>query len=307
MHTGPRGLHGAAHPVGARGAHQDLRRHPRAVPRPAAALRVRGLPARGQLPVPRRLRGPRQAVARDDLPAARVQDQVPGELLHPAGQPRVRVHQPHLRLLRRVQAAVQHQDVEDLHGLLQLPARGGHRRREDLLLPRRPLAGAAAAGPDQEDHPAHGRAGHGPALRPALVRPRQGHGRLGRERPRRVVHVRRGHRGPVPAQDGPGPGVPRAPGGGGRLRVLRAPAARDHLLGAQLLRRVRQRGGHDGRRRDADVLVPDPQAGREGQAPGDRGRGAAAGDAPGEEALRGIHFAAMTRLDAAGHPARLYI
>jgi len=57
----------------------------------------------------------------------------------------------------------------------------------------------------------------------------------------------------------------------------------------------------------ADVLVPDPQAGREGQAPGDRGRGAAAGDAPGEEALRGIHFAAMTRLDAAGHPARLYI
>merc|ERR1719155_435846 len=33
----------------------------------------------------------------------------------------------------------------DVHGLLQLPAGGGHRRREDLLLPRRPLARTAAA------------------------------------------------------------------------------------------------------------------------------------------------------------------
>ena len=44
------------------------------------------------------------------------------ELLHSPRQPRVREHQPHLRLLRRVQAALQHQAVEDLHGLLQLPA-----------------------------------------------------------------------------------------------------------------------------------------------------------------------------------------
>lgn len=57
-------------------------------------------------------------------------DQVPGELLPPARQPRVRLHQPHLRLLRRVQAAVQHPAVAHLHGLLQLPARVGAHRRE---------------------------------------------------------------------------------------------------------------------------------------------------------------------------------
>lgn len=40
------------------------------------------------------------AVTRDDLPAAVIQDQVPRELLLVAGEPRVRLDQPDLRLLR---------------------------------------------------------------------------------------------------------------------------------------------------------------------------------------------------------------
>jgi len=52
-------------------------------------------------------------------------------------------------------------------------------------------------------------------------------------------------------------------GGGGRVRVLRPAAAGDHLQRAQLLRRVRQRGRHDERRRDAHVQLPDPQTSRE--------------------------------------------
>ena len=74
----------------------------RTVLRPAAAVRVRRFPARVELPVPGRLRGPGEAVTGDDLPAARLQDQVPGELLPPQGQPRVRQHQQNLRLLRRM-------------------------------------------------------------------------------------------------------------------------------------------------------------------------------------------------------------
>lgn len=43
--------------------HTDLRRYPRPVLRSATAVRVWWFPPRGQLPLPRRLRRPRQAVA----------------------------------------------------------------------------------------------------------------------------------------------------------------------------------------------------------------------------------------------------
>ncbi|XP_052165791.1 serine/threonine-protein phosphatase PP1 isozyme 2-like isoform X1 [Oryza glaberrima] len=49
-------------------------------------------------------------------------------------------------------------------------------------------------------------------------------------------------------------------GGGGRLRVLRGQAAGDHILGAELLRRVQQRRRADERGRQPALLVPDPQA-----------------------------------------------
>ena len=64
--------------------------------------------------------------------------------------------------------------MEDVHGLLQLPARGRHRRREDLLLPRRPQPRPPVHGADQEDHEAHRRPRPGAPLRPTLVGSGQG-------------------------------------------------------------------------------------------------------------------------------------
>jgi len=59
------------------------------------------------------------------------------ENFRPPWQPRVRLHQPHLRLLRRVQTKIQHQAVEDVYRLLQLPTHCRHHRREDLHYARR--------------------------------------------------------------------------------------------------------------------------------------------------------------------------
>jgi hypothetical protein len=53
-------------------------------------------------------------------------------------------------------------------------------------------------------------------------------------------------------------------GGGGRLRVLCQAPAGDSLLGAQLLRRVRQCGRNDERGRDAHVLLPGRMMARTG-------------------------------------------
>ena len=44
-------------------------------------------------------------------------------------------------------------------------------------------------------------------------------------------------------------------GGRGRLRIFRQAAAGHALLGAKLLRRIRQRGRNDVRRRNANVLL----------------------------------------------------
>ena len=57
-----------------------------------------------------------------------------------------------------------------------------------------------------------------------------------------------------------------ASGGGRRLRVLCAAPSCDSLLGAELLRGVRQRGGHDERGRHAHVLFPGKSRGRGGHA-----------------------------------------
>ncbi|KAG6457861.1 hypothetical protein O3G_MSEX010536 [Manduca sexta] len=62
--------------------------------------------------------------------------------------------------------------------------------REDILLPRRSVARPAGDGTDPADYAADGCARPGAALRPAVVRSRQGHRRLGRERPRRQLHIR---------------------------------------------------------------------------------------------------------------------
>ena len=77
-----------------------------------------------------------------------------------------------------------------------------------------------------------------PAVRPAVVGPGQGHYRVERERPRRVVYLWARRRVALPAEARHGPHLPRAPGRRGRLRVLLQAPARHALLGAQLLRRV---------------------------------------------------------------------
>ena len=49
------------------------------------------------------------------------------------------------------------------------------------------------------------------------------------------------------------------------IRVLRAAPARDVVFGAELLRRVRQRGRNNECGRVPHVLLPDPEAGREAE------------------------------------------
>ena len=141
----------AADPARAGGTAQDLRRHTRPIHRLVTAVRVRRLPAGGQLLVPRGLRRPGQTVVGDDMPAARVQDQVPGELLLATRQSRVRQHKQDIRVLRWVQETVQHQAVEDVHRLLQLSTDRGHHRREDILLPRRAQPGSSGDSSLNED------------------------------------------------------------------------------------------------------------------------------------------------------------
>ncbi|CAL9133821.1 unnamed protein product [Musa textilis] len=187
-----------ARPPRAGGAHQHLRRRAWAVLGPPPAVRVRWRAPHLQLPLPRRLRRPGEAEHRDHLPPARLQDQVPRQLLPPPRQPRVRLHQPHLRLLRRVQAPVQRPPLEALHRLLQLPAGGGHRGRQDLLHARGAVAGAAEHGPGEGDREAGGRAGPGAAVRPAVVGSRPGDQGVGGQRPRGLLHVWCGQGGGVP-------------------------------------------------------------------------------------------------------------
>ena len=58
-----------------------------------------------------------------------------------------------------MQAQIQHQDVEEVPGRLQRLAFRGHRRREDLLRARRPLARPQLTRADQTDQPPDRRAG----------------------------------------------------------------------------------------------------------------------------------------------------
>lgn len=84
------------------------RGYTRTVLRSVASVRIRRFSTWIQLPVPRRLRGSWQTIVGNDLPAVGVQNQVSGELFPAAWQPRMRLHQPYLRFLRRMQTTVRH-------------------------------------------------------------------------------------------------------------------------------------------------------------------------------------------------------
>lgn len=77
----------------------DCRWYPWPVLRPSSPVRIRRLPARIKLPLSRRLRGPRQTVARDHLPPSRLQNQISRKLFPSTRKPWVRQHQQNIRIL----------------------------------------------------------------------------------------------------------------------------------------------------------------------------------------------------------------
>jgi hypothetical protein len=157
------------------------------------------------------------------------------------------------------QTQVQHQAVEDLLRRLQRHARGRTHRRENLLHARRhqPPAGKLLA--DPQAGASAGGARPGTSVRPAVGGPREGDVRVGVERAWSQLHLRRRRGVELPEGARHRPDLPRAPGGGGGLLVLRKAAAGDHLQRPQLLRRVRELRRSDERGRLPHVLLPDPQ------------------------------------------------
>lgn len=102
----------------------------------------------------------------------------------------MRVDQPHLGVLGRVQTQVQHQAVEGVHRPVQLVPGQCVRGRQDTLHARRAVARVEQSRPDQRDPAAHGCARPGAALRPAVGRPREGCRRVARKRPRDQLGIR---------------------------------------------------------------------------------------------------------------------
>lgn len=72
--------------------------------------------------IPRRLCGSREKQLRVPADAADLQDPLPRDLLHASREPRVPGDQPYLRLLRRDQAALLGEALEDVPGRLRLHA-----------------------------------------------------------------------------------------------------------------------------------------------------------------------------------------
>merc|ERR1712241_349184 len=93
-----RALPAATNPPRAGGSTENLWGYPRPVYRPAAFVRVRRLPARSKLSLPRGLRGQREAESRDNLSPTRIQDQIPWELFPSQRKPRMRFDQSDLRI-----------------------------------------------------------------------------------------------------------------------------------------------------------------------------------------------------------------
>lgn len=174
----------AAHLTGTGSTTQDLWRYPWSVLWLAAFVWIWRLSTRVKLPLPGWLRWSREAISWNHLSFAGLQDQIPREFFPAERQPWVCLHQPYLRLLWRVQTALQYQAMEDLHRLFQLPTRSGHCWRENLLLPRWSQSWSPKHGTNSPNHEAHRCAWSGSSLRSFVVWPRQGHDGLGRKRPR---------------------------------------------------------------------------------------------------------------------------
>mmetsp|Transcript_14055 Transcript_14055/g.33208 ORF Transcript_14055/g.33208 Transcript_14055/m.33208 type:complete len:271 (-) Transcript_14055:229-1041(-) len=233
-----------------------LRRHPRAVPRPARALPHGRRVPRDELHLHGRLCRPRVQQCRDDDAAAPAQGSVPAPDHAAARQPRVAADHAGLRLLRRVPAQVrERQPMEVLYRALRLVPTGGRRRRARALRARRALPRAAHHRPDAAHRPEAGDPARGRLLRPHVVRPGR-HRDVGRQPARSWLALRlQGHRG-VCADQRARAHLPRAPAraGGVQVHVQRHP--RHRLVGAQLLLPMRQRRGHPQARRRPQPRLP---------------------------------------------------
>lgn len=117
-------------------------------------------------------------------------DQISRKLLPSPRKSRMRIDQPYLRFLRRMQTSLQHQTMENIYWLFQLSSSGGHHRWEDLLLSRRAQSWSTIDGTNQTDHETHRRSWSRSSVWSLVVRSRQRSERMGRERPGCFVHFR---------------------------------------------------------------------------------------------------------------------
>lgn len=186
--------------------------HSWAVLRSAEAVWVRRLPSGGKLFVLRWLRGQRQAKLGNNMPSTSLQDQIPWELLLAERKPWMCLHQPYLRVLRRVQAQVQRQALESVHRLLQLSPRSGLDRRQDTVHARWDFPGADKFGPDQEHPTADGYSGLRFGVWFTVVGSEWGRERLGDEWSWRFLHFWSWHCCRVSAEKRHGPHLSCPPG-----------------------------------------------------------------------------------------------
>ena len=93
----------------------------------------------------------------------------------------MRFDQPDLRILRRMQTAIQRPAMENLHRLLQLLAGSGGDRRQDPLYARRTFPGNAELRGGGRYRETYRRARPGASLRSSMGGSRQRNQRLGRE------------------------------------------------------------------------------------------------------------------------------
>lgn len=230
----------------------------------------------------------RKAILGNNLPIARLQDQVSRKLLYPARQSRVCFHQSNLWVLRWVQEAIQYQALEDIYRLLQLSSHCCHHWREDFYNAWRIVARLAKYGANQTSDEANrcsrywwvlllrhiqGRiSGSNPlfltlslvrsSLRSSLVRSRQGHLWMVREWSRSILYLWSRCRVPILAKARYGLDLQSASSRWRWIRILCKTTIGYIVFGTKLLWGIWQCRCNDECRRNALVLFSNSETSR---------------------------------------------
>lgn len=254
---------GPTHSSGTRNSDQNLRRHPRPVPRPAQTLRLRRISSRGQLPLSRRLRRPRKAANRSDLFIVRLQNQVSRELLLVERKPRVSEDQQVVRILRRVQDEVQREGLQVLLPHLLLSPHRGSRLWQNPLHARRTLSRTRLRGAVEsvDQRVCYSRARN--AMRLTLVGSRSWDRELGEKRERDFLYLRKDCVGKVLIREWLGLNLLSSPSGLRRISVLWEQTTSYCVQCDQLLWRVWQQWSFDDHRRELDLFFPNTKTSSE--------------------------------------------